>query len=297
MGKRPKADGAFWECVGLNNISFRQYYIRLLELSCSMFKWVNLPDTMDERYLELTLFAYGQALLSKDEEIGFINTKCATSGMFNIYHVPIKRRAYAENGYNRELTDENSVIVYNNYSRTNSMVDVEMFARRLYDLDRAIDVNAKAQKTPLLISCDESQKLALKNLYMKYDGNEPIIVGDKQVRPDTLKAISTQAPFVADRLYELKTNIWNEALTYLGISNVTMEKKERLISDEVERGNAGALASRMGRLNERNKACDMFNRMFGTDIHCVYREADIGDISMPGKTIEEINEKVGADIE
>lgn len=296
MGRRPRSDGEFWESAKLNNVNFRQYYIRLLELSCSMFKWVNLPETMDERYLELTLFAYGQALLSFDEDIGYINTKCATSGIFNIYHVPIERRAYAENGYNRLLNDQNSVIVYNNYSRTNSMVDVEMFARRLYDLDRAIDVNAKAQKTPLLISCEESQKLALKNLYMKYDGNEPIIVGDKQVRPDSLKAISTQAPFVADRLYELKTNIWNEALTYLGISNITMEKKERLITDEVERGNAGALASRMGRLNERNKACDMFNRMYGTDIHCIYREADIAQTAMPGAKVE-IEGKVGADDE
>ena len=152
------------------------------------------------------------------------------------------------------------------------MLDVELFAKRLSELDRIMEVNTNAQKTPVLISCDEKQRLALENVYMKYSGNQPVIYGDKNLNPNVLKAIVTNAPYVADKLYQLKTQIWNEALTYLGISNVNMTKKERMISDEVIRNQGGTIASRYSRLEMRRKACEEINKMFGLDIWCDYRE-------------------------
>ena len=155
---------------------------------------------------------------------------------------------------------------------TNSMLDVEMFSKRLYNLDRAIDVNANAQKTPILIQCDEKQRMTMKNLYMQYDGNEPFIFGTKALDVNGLTVLKTDAPYVADKLYQLKTEIWNEALTYLGISNLNLQKKERLVSDEVTRNMGGIIASRYGRLNARRQACEQINDMFGLNISVDYRE-------------------------
>ena len=152
------------------------------------------------------------------------------------------------------------------------MLDVEMFSKRLYNLDRAIDVNANAQKTPILIQCDEKQRMTMKNLYMQYDGNEPFIFGTKALDVNGLTVLKTDAPYVADKLYQLKTEIWNEALTYLGISNLNLQKKERLVSDEVTRNMGGIIASRYGRLNARRQACEQINEMFGLDISVDYRE-------------------------
>ena len=267
-----KRDRQFWESATLNNATFRQYYNRLTELSISMFEWKNLPDTVDPRYLELTLFTDGQAVFFKDEEIGFLALKNTKGGKFNVYRVPIDRRAYAVNGYQKDLTDKDSVIIFNNYLHSNSRLDVEMFARRLWNLDRAIDVNANAQKTPVLIQCDETQRLTMLNLYKKYDGNEPFIFGDKNLNPNAIKTLKTDAPYVADKLYQLKTQIWNEALTYLGISNINITKKERLITDEVTRNQGGTIASRYSRLEARRDACRQINKMFGLDIWCDYRE-------------------------
>ena len=163
-----KRDRQFWESASLNNATFRQYYNRLTELSISMFEWKNLPDTVDQRYLELTLFTDGQAVFFKDEEIGFLALQNAKGGKFNVYRIPVNRRAYAVNGYQKDLTDKDSVIIFNNYLHSNSRLDVEMFSRRLWNLDRAIDVNANAQKTPVLIQCDETQRLTMLNLYKKY---------------------------------------------------------------------------------------------------------------------------------
>lgn len=267
-----KRDRQFWESTTLNNATFRQYYNRLTELSISMFDWKNLPDTVDPRYLELTLFTDGQAVFFKDEEIGFLALQNTKGGKFNVYRVPVERRAYAVNGYQKDLTDKDSVIIFNNYLHSNSRLDVEMFSRRLWNLDRAIDVNANAQKTPVLIQCDETQRLTMLNLYKKYDGNEPFIFGDKNLNPNAIKTLKTDAPYVADKLYQLKTQIWNEALTYLGISNINITKKERLITDEVTRNQGGTIASRYSRLEARRDGCREINKMFGLDIWCDYRE-------------------------
>lgn len=267
-----KKDRQFWESATLNNINFKQYYNRLTELSISMFEWKNLPDTVDPRFLELTLFSDGQAIFFYDEEIGYLALQNILGGKLNVYRVPVDRRAYAVNGYQKVLSDKDSVIIYNNYLHSNSRMDVEMFARRLYNLDRAIDVNANAQKTPVLIQCDENQRLTMINLYKKFDGNEPVIYGDKNLNPNSLKVLKTDAPYVADKLYQLKTQIWNEALTYLGISNINITKKERLITDEVTRNQGGTIASRYSRLEARREACKAINKMFGLDIWCDYRE-------------------------
>ena len=267
-----KRDRQFWESALLNNATFRQYYNRLTELSISMFEWKNLPDTVDPRYLELTLFSDGQAVFFKDEEIGFLALQNIKGGKFNVYRIPVDRRAYAVNGYQKDLTDKDSVIIFNNYLHNNSRLDVEMFARRLWNLDRTIDVNANAQKTPVLIQCDETQRLTMLNLYKKYDGNEPFIFGDKNLNPNAVKTLKTDAPYVADKLYQLKTQIWNEALTYLGISNINITKKERLITDEVTRNQGGTIASRYSRLEARRDACKQINKMFGLDLWCDYRE-------------------------
>ena len=270
MGK--VSDRQFWESAKLNNYSFKQYYNRLTELSVSMFEWKNMPDTIDIRFLELALFGDGLAVFFYDDVLGYLALRCAIGGQMNVYRIPTKRRAYAANGYNKNLDESNSVIIFNNYLHTNSMLDVELFARRLYNLDRAIDVNANAQKTPILVQCDENQRLTLKNVYMKYDGNEPVIFGDKNLNPNSIKVLQTGAPYVADKLYQLKTQIWNEALTYLGISNINVTKKERLITDEVTRNQGGTMASRYSRLEARRQACDEINRKFGLNISCDYRE-------------------------
>lgn len=268
---RRKRDREFWESADLNNAAYIQYYDRLTELSISMFEWRNLPDTVDPRFLELTLFSNGMAVFFKEED-DYLALQCAISGPLDVYRIPVRRRAYAVNGFNRELDNKNSVIIYNNMLHKNSMLDVRMFARDLYNLDRAISVNANAQKTPILIRCAENERLSLENVYMNYDGNKPVIFADKQLNPNALTVLKTDAPYVADKLYILKTQKWNEALTYLGISNVNITKRERLITDEVTRNQGGTIASRYSRLESRRQACKQINEMFGLDIQCDYRE-------------------------
>lgn len=263
----------FDESMVLNNLTYKQYLDRLTELSISMFEWKNLPDSVDERYLELHLFETGCMVYFKDDVIGDLCLDCIVNGRLDVYGDPFIRRAYSSyNNYNKMLSYKNSAIIWNNYLHTNSILDVKMFARRLYNIDRIIDINANAQKTPVLLQGTEKQRLTLLNLYKEYDGNAPFIFGDKNLDLSSLKALSTNAPYVCDKLYQLKTQIWNEALTYLGISNINVQKKERLITDEVTRNQGGTIASRYSRLESRRRGVKKINKMFGTNIEVNYRE-------------------------
>ncbi len=273
MDNKRRTANLFEDSARLNNLTYVQYLNRLTELAISMFEWKNLPPSVDARYLELHLFETGCMVYFNDEVLGNICLDCMANGRLGIYGDPILRRAYSGyNNYNALLKESNSVIIWNNYLHTNSILDTKMFAKRLYVLDRIIDVNANAQKTPVLVQGTEKQRLTLLNLYKEFDGNAPFIFGDKNLDLNVLKVLQTGAPYVCDKLYTLKTQIWNEALTYLGISNINIQKRERLITDEVTRNQGGTIASRYSRLNSRREAAKKINAMFGTNIEVNYRE-------------------------
>lgn len=256
-----------------NTLTYNQYLRRLMELAVSMFEWKNLPPTVDQRYIELRLFETGSVIFFKDDVLGELCLDCISQGSFDVYGNPTTRIAYSHyNNYQKILTEKDSVIIWNNYLRTNCVTDIQLYAKRLWQLDRTIDINANAQKTPILIQCDEKQRLTMKNLYMQYEGNEPFIFGDKNLDLNGLKVLTTQAPYVADKIYYLKTQIWNEALTYLGISNLNVNKKERLITDEVSRSQGSVISSRYNRLECRRQAVEKINDMFGLNIEVNYRE-------------------------
>lgn len=255
-----------------NQRTYLQYVNRLTELSISMFDWKNLPETIDARFLELALFNDGMAVFFKDEVMGYLGLQVMIGGTLDVYRIPITRTAFAQNGYQMKLDQSNSVIIFNNMLHTNSILDVQEMSKRLYEIQRTIDVNVIQQKTPKIITCTENQRLVMKNLYAQYMGNEPFIFGDKNLDLSGIKTFDTTSPYVADKLYDLKTQYWNEALTYLGISNVNTVKKERMITDEVQRNLGGTIASRYSRLFMRQQACEQINKMFGLNISVNYRE-------------------------
>ena len=141
---------------------------------------------------------------------------------------------------------------------------MELFALRLYEAEKTADINIKAQKTPVLLLMDEKQRLTMENLYSQYEGNRPVIFGDKNsLGENVIKAINTQAPFIADKIIDYKKEIWNEALTFLGINNIMIDKKERLITDEANSNNERINLNLQSYLAPRQEACRQFNEKFG----------------------------------
>ena len=249
------------------------YVNRLLDLCLSVFKWNNLPDNIDPRYIEMALAIKGMALFFKDDIMErFLCLECMMNGPFDVYNIPIYRTAYAANGYQNTLDNGNSVIIYNNYTRTTMIQVIKNYAKSLYICDRVVDINVNRQKTPNIILTTENQLLTLKNLFLQIDENAPIIFADKNAGlMEALQNIDITAPFIADKVFQLKRKIWGEAMNFIGLTANTEEKAERLVSGEVDNYNQNTFAQRFTRLAARQDACERINSMFGLNVSVEFR--------------------------
>lgn len=270
--RKKSINSDFEDAILLNSQTYVDYLERMKKIALSMFEWVNLPDTMNSRYLEMCLYYKGQAALLYDEDYGFINTQAADSGYINIYGLPTKINCYSYS-YNkmRELyvpntnlpAEEECILVMNNYQRVPTAATISLYAERLCEAQRACDTNVKAQKTPILLLTDKNQELTLRNMYAQYDGNAPVIFGDRNLLADKpIDSINTNAEFVANDIREYMQGIWNDFLCFIGINNLS-EKKERLITTEANTNNELVNLNMQSYLIPRKQACKEFNDKFG----------------------------------
>ena len=266
----PKSE--FRDAVLMNDATYFDFLNRMKKIALSMFEWVNLPKSMNARYLEMCLYYNGQAALLYDEDYGFINTQAVDAGYINIYGLPTKLNCFSYR-FNKERElyvpgtnlppEEECILVMNNYDRVPTGATIGLFAQRLTEAQRTCDINIKAQRTPVLIPTDQRQYFTLKKMYEEYDGNTPAIFADKNlVSTDMLKAIKTDAPFIANDVMEYQREIWNSFLTFLGISNLS-EKRERLITSEADSNNELINMNMQSYLIPRKEACEQFNDKFG----------------------------------
>ena len=263
---------AFRDAILMNTETYVDYLERMKKIALSMFEWQNLPPSMNARFIEICLFYIGQAALLYDDDYGYINTMAADGGYINIYGLPTEIQCYSYRFNQRRslyMTDtgeekgKECILVMNNYERIPTCSTVNLFAYRLAEAQRTADVNIKAQRTPVLITTDQKQYFTLKKMYEEYDGNTPAIFADKNViTPDALKTLKTDAPFIAQDIMDYKREIWNEFLTYMGISNLS-EKRERMISNEVDSNNELVNLNLQALLIPRKEACKQFNEKYG----------------------------------
>ena len=276
---RLKNNYKFMDSALSNEATYIDYLERFKKIALSIFEWVNLPNSMDSRYLEKCLFYEGQAALLKSDKYGFINTRCCSNGYINIYGLPTSLNCWSysfqeyRNLYTglknnddklKNMKDNECILVMNNWERIPTLNTLELFAYRLYEAEQTAFTNIKAQKTPVMIVVDETQRLMMENLYNQYNGNQPYIFGDKkQLAKDNLQVLKTDAPFVADKIMEYKKEIWNEALTFLGVNNIMVDKKERLVSDEANSNNELINLNLQSYLAPRREAAKQFNEKYG----------------------------------
>lgn len=277
MGNGERAQD--FQNVMTNNDTYLMYFWRLMEIAMSVFEWEGLPKGVDQRMLEMFLLTNGYCVFFKDDVLigshdapeGYMVSRATLYGALDDYGYPKDRTAYTVNGSNFKLDETNSVIIFNNYLRVPMLTTLRMYAQRLAHIERTIDVNVNNQKTTKIIRCDEREKLTFKNLMMQVEGNEYLVWANKNVDIGAIETLDITSPYVSNELNILKHQIWNEALTYLGVENVNTEKKERLVSSEVMTNMGDVEAQRFTRLNARQQACEEINEIFGLDVDCQFR--------------------------
>lgn len=274
----------FKDFMYINDDTYIDYLERLKKIAISLFEWKNLPESMDARFLELALYYTGQAAMLEGEGGVLINTKACTAGDINIYELPTSINCYSV-GFNKTKKvfdgfvadgvdkSEYAVHVLNNLNRCATAYTIELFAYRMYLAQRTADINISVNKMPFIITTDENQRLTMENLFNQIDANKPAIFGDKDSLSnlkEAVKVLPTNPPYIADKLLDYKKQIFNEALEFLGI-NYLSEKKERLISNEVNSNNELINLNLQSYLVPRQKAAEEFNRLFGTNVEVKVR--------------------------
>lgn len=257
-----------------NSQTYNYYYTRMRNIAMSVYRWDNLPESCNARYLEKQLFYRGLAGFVPDPELGWLSLALNPSNTINIYDEALQYNAFSVN-YEKTFNREDIVLIRNNLTCVPTDFAVRQFAMRLTEIERSIDVNVSAQKTPVLILCDDKQRLTMKNLYMQYDGNAPVIFGDKTLNPDAIRVLKTDAPFIVDKLAMHRAAIWSEFLTFIGISNVGTEKKERLTESEAS-ANSGfySMMNEVGLMCRREAAEELSERI-GREVTVVNRDEEL----------------------
>lgn len=255
--------------MNINNLTYIDYLNRLKLIATSLFSWKNLDENAGfgaSRFLEQVLYENGRACFVKDKEKGYLALRVNPSDKLNVYNLPEKVLAWSL-GYNKEYFFDDIIYIMNNELEIPTSNTINLFAYRLYETERTIDTNLIAQKTPVLIEGDTKTILTLKNVYMQYSGNTPFIFGNKQFDiSNKLNVLKTDAPYLIDKLEDHKHEIWNEALTFLGINNANTDKKERLITSEVESNDDLINYYLNCFYKTRKDACDRINKKYGLNI-------------------------------
>ena len=261
-----------------NNMTFSYYYYKLMLVARSLFEWENLPNNMDERWIEKYLFTSGKCIFYKDPIMGYMVAGLAQQGSVNCYGDPTSVWPVADNyTYSGEklVNGENCYVIRNNDLMLPNFPIIRHYAYKLCNIDRAIDTNVEAVKTPIIVRCSEKQKLSLKNAINQRKDNEPVIwssdLADINEMVDTL---TTNAPIVFPQLQTQKHMILNEVFTDLGINNANMDKRERMVANEVEANNEQVKACEDVMLKARQQACKEINRIFGTNISVKRRKLE-----------------------
>ena len=271
----------------LSNYNTYQMYIRqLLTLAENVFEFKNLPEFIDIAYLNSTLLRQGSIAFFQDEVMGLLALPFVTYGGKDVYGRPIKIQVTGQNGYRRILDKDEFVIMYDNNGRYPLWSDILQYSERIAQMTRTIDINIAQQKTSRVFKTKSGTEKSIRDLVNNVDAYENTILTYDDIDLDDISLVLAPAPYVADKISIDKDKIYNEFLRLIGIANLSYQKKERNIKDEINAMQGGTIASRYSRFEPRKKAIEQINEKFGTNIEVEYYDG----LPSTSKELDEYNE-------
>ena len=274
--------------VKTNNY-YKLIYDRYKMLALNMFRWEGLPDTIKSRHIENSLYHNGLCIIINDDNLGFISVPCNYGANLNINNEPTE---VITTGYNyiktiKYMSDKEKdkcQLILNNDLGIGNKEYIEYFAQKMYEVDTVIRANINQQKYPWFIPCEPKLKNSIKLMFEKVDNLEPLILADKSIISEGIQVLTTNTPYVADKLNEYKFELEREILTFLGLNN-NFEKKERLLTNEIDSNNQFIEANIEIQYKNRLIAQDYLNSKFGWNCKVINvaqekKEAEIDDINL-----------------
>lgn len=252
--------------------SYRFYFDMLSLIAQASYEWQNIPLEIPEYQIEKCLFYTGMAGITRDKiaEEYVILPVVYDGGLLNKYGEPERFKMFSYTNtitYDNLLLNKDGLICYNNANKVGNMYLCYRYARRLEMIDTIIDMNLDKQKSPwIVVAPNEDTRNSLKQLFTKIDAGEEAIFATKDITSDEITTLDLKVELKAEELIEAKREIYNEACLYLGITSSLSNKKERLISSEVESESRRYEIYRQIGLKQRQYFCKKVKKLYGLDL-------------------------------
>lgn len=269
--------------------TYEMYKRQLLTLAENVFEFKNLPEYIDTAYLNKQLLQKGSIAFFKDEVMGLIALPYYNIGNLDIYGRPKTIKVMSRNGYSRTLDYGEFVIMYDNNGRYPLWLDIIQYAERIAQATRTIDINIANQRTSRFWKTKTEKKKSIQDLINNVDSYSETVITYDDIDLDDTTLVLNPAPYVADKISMDKDKIYNEFLRLIGIANISYQKKERNIKDEIQAMQGGTVASRYSRFEPREKAIKLINEKFGTNIEVEYYDG----IPTTAKELDNLNIEEG----
>ena len=262
-------------------------------IAINIFEWKGLEEispSLTGEIIEETLYDKGSCLFFKDDNLGYMALPVAPANKLNVYRKPTNFRAIGNN-YTKEYDVDNSVLIKNNTLKKATFDIIDYYTAKLADIELTKDLHRNAHKTPIILECTEDTLLSAKNTFKKVRANEPVIYKNKTRGEEVgVNVLNANVPYINDKLEDDYHNYEARILTALGLDNYVEDKKERVQSAEVESQQEYIISSFRASLNERKKACEAINKMFGLDLEVDYVKAEQIETDDPVDESEEVTD-------
>ena len=254
-----------------NNFRLNLIYNKYKMLSLNMFRWEGLPETIESRHIENSLFNYGLCLIVNDKDMGFLSVPCNYGAYMNVNNVPTEVITCGFNyiktfKYIREDKDKCQLILNNDLAIGNEQYIFD-YAQRMFEVENCIRVNINQQKFPWFVNTTPNNKKTMETMFQKVLNGEPYILGSKD-QIGNVEVLTLNTPYIADKLNEYKYELEREVLSFHGLNN-NFEKKERLLVDEVNSNNDFIDRNVELMYRQRKLACEQLNKKFGWNVKVV----------------------------
>lgn len=275
-----------------NALTYTKVRRKMVMLASNVFNFKNLETdapNIDKDYINRKLVYNGAIAWFYDEELGLLALPFNVKGKPDVYGNPTSIEVIGSNGYHKSLsvTKGEAIIMYDNAGRYPLINDIIQDAERIALCKRVQDVNISMQKNSRIWKTDKSRERTVKDLLNRVDGNVENVVSYDNVDIDTLTSTLAEVKYIANDIDEHIRTLWEEFYAHIGISSVLVNKKERLIKDEMRASQGGTIASRFIRFNPREEALTKINKKWNTNIELEYYDGlpttleEVEDMEVP----------------
>ena len=267
-----------------------QLFIYVFGIINEQFKWEGLPKEIKPHNLEKVLNMYGQGVLFKvGEDYAFCNA--VNTNMLNIYGEPVEVQPVAINGYTfdrvnvnthlgdkGEIKEQNAVLFKNNLTSTPTYAMVKPMVEELAFIWESKGINAGLSRVKVLLHANKNNASAIKQQIKSILGSSTMIpvVSEKTNILNEIEKLDFNVEYTPDLYWEDFDKTFATLCQWLGITtNLSQNKKERLIVSEVESNDELTTISEDARLSFRKLGCEQAKELFGLELSCENKVPDV----------------------